>query len=129
MAMTLVIGGTGNVGQGVVPGLLAAGQQVRVLSRDPDSDVARSQAQAGAAMVRGDLGDAASLDAALDGVDRVLLITTPNPQQKEQALAALEAMKLSAAGAHLVRLSAMTPEPVLDYELGRQHDEIDEAIK
>ena len=129
MAMTLVIGGTGNVGQGVVLGLLAAGQQVRVLSRDPDSDVARSQAQAGAAMVRGDLGDAASLDAALDGVDRVLLITTPNPQQKEQALAALEAMKRSAAGAHLVRLSAMTPEPVLDYELGRQHDEIDEAIK
>ena len=31
--MTLVIGGTGNVGQVVVPGLLAAGQQVRVLTR------------------------------------------------------------------------------------------------
>ncbi len=129
MAMTLVIGGTGNVGQVVVPGLLAAGQQVRVLTRDPTSEVARSQAEAGAAMVHGDLDDGASLDAALDGVDRVLVITTPTPQQKEQALAVIEAVKRSAPDAHFVRLSAMAPEPELDFELGRQHHEIDQAIK
>ena len=103
MAMTLVIGGTGNVGQVVVPGLLAAGQQVRVLTRDPTSEVARSQAEAGAAMVHGDLDDGASLDAALDGVDKVLVITTPTPQQKEQALAVIEAVKRSAPDAHFVR--------------------------
>ena len=77
MALTVVIGGTGNVGQGVVPALLASGQQVRVLTRNPDGDVAQGQAEAGAQIAKGDLGDAASLEAALAGVDRVYLATAP----------------------------------------------------
>ncbi len=67
MALTVVIGGTGNVGQGVVPALLASGQQVRVLTRNPDGDVARGQGEAGAEIAKGDLGDVASLEAALEG--------------------------------------------------------------
>ena len=129
MAITLAIGGTGNIGQGVVPALLAAGQQVRVLTRNPDGDVARSQAEAGAQIAEGDLADPASLDTALEGVDRVYLATAPTDQQKEQALAALAAVKRTAPEAHLVRLSALSPEPTLDFELGRQHSEIDEAVK
>ncbi len=129
MALTVVIGGTGNVGQGVVPALLASGQQVRVLTRNPDGDVAQGQAEAGAQIAKGDLGDAASLEAALAGVDRVYLATAPTAHQSEQALAALEAIKTSAPGTHVVRLSALSPEPTLDFELGRQHNEVDEAIK
>ena len=129
MAVTLVVGGTGNVGQGVVPGLLAAGQGVRVLTRDPNGEVAQSQAEAGAELVRGDLDDAASIDAALDGVDRVLAVTAPGVRQKEQALAVLEAVKRTAPEAHFVRLSATAPEPALEFELGRQHHEIDDAVQ
>lgn len=129
MAVTLVIGGTGNVGQALVPGLLASGQSVRVLTRNPDGEVAQQLAEAGAEVVRGDLDDAASLGAALVGVDKVALITTPSPHQLDHAGAAIEAMKRSAPDAHLVRMSARTPEPMDSTELGRHHAEIDDAIQ
>jgi uncharacterized protein YbjT (DUF2867 family) len=62
----LAVGGTGSIGQHVVARVLADGHRVRVLSR-------RSAAvPAGAHMVRGDLTDAASLAAAVDGVDAVV---------------------------------------------------------
>lgn len=129
MAQTLVIGGTGNVGQALVPGLLAAGQTTRVLTRDPDGEVARRHAAAGAEIARGDLDDADSLDAALTDVEKVALITTPSPHQLDHAGAAVEAMKRTAPDAYLVRMSARTPEPMESTELGRHHAEIDADIQ
>ncbi|RKS07137.1 uncharacterized protein YbjT (DUF2867 family) [Nocardiopsis sp. Huas11] len=67
----LVTGATGKVGGSAVRQLLDAGHtNVRALVRDPD----RARLPAGVEVVRGDLSDAASLDAALDGVTRVLLV-------------------------------------------------------
>ncbi|MFC4565814.1 NAD(P)H-binding protein [Nocardiopsis mangrovi] len=66
----LVIGATGNVGRNVVGGLVDRGVPVRALTRRPD--------QAGlppaADVVRGDLTDPASLQAALDGIGAVFLV-------------------------------------------------------
>ena len=68
MSLCLVTGATGYIGGRLVPELLAAGHQVRVLTRSPerlrdhpwrhDVDVAR-----------GDAGEFSSVRAALDGVD------------------------------------------------------------
>jgi uncharacterized protein YbjT (DUF2867 family)/ketosteroid isomerase-like protein len=67
----LVTGATGKVGGSAVRQLLDAGHtDVRALVRDPG----RARLPAGVEVVRGDLSDAASLDAALDGVTRVLLV-------------------------------------------------------
>jgi len=51
MSSTLVIGGTGNVGQGVVAALLEAGDEVRVSTRDKAGATATAQAEAGADIV------------------------------------------------------------------------------
>lgn len=67
--MILVTGATGNVGRNVVRELLAAGEQVRALTRNP----AGSGLPAEADVVEGDLARPETLDAALDGVRRAFL--------------------------------------------------------
>jgi NADH dehydrogenase len=61
----LVVGGTGLLGQPVVHRLLADGYGVRVLSRSPDR--ARALLGEGCEVVRGDVDDPLSLEAALGG--------------------------------------------------------------
>ena len=70
--MILVTGATGTVGSELVPRLLAAGQAVRVLTRDP-AKTARfgNQVQVAA----GDLDKPQTLAAAMDGVRAVYLIS------------------------------------------------------
>ncbi|MFE6777982.1 SDR family oxidoreductase [Streptomyces sp. NPDC057702] len=67
----LVTGATGNVGRHVVERLLARGHRVRALSRDPD----RAALPAGVEVVRGDLTDPRSLDAAFTDLSAAHLIT------------------------------------------------------
>lgn len=64
----LVTGATGNVGGAVVTQLHAAGVPVRALVRG------KAEFPEGVQAVRGDLGDPASLDTALEGVDSVFLV-------------------------------------------------------
>ncbi|NUK55192.1 NAD(P)H-binding protein [Streptomyces lunaelactis] len=71
----LVTGATGTVGRQVVAELLARGQSVRALTRDP----AKAEFPAGVEVVRGDLTDPASLAAALEGVTGLHLITFGGP--------------------------------------------------
>jgi nucleoside-diphosphate-sugar epimerase/predicted dehydrogenase len=66
----LVIGGTGFIGQALVRKLREAGHGVRMLSRNPNSCPPTLRAL-GVEVVKGDLIDVASIDAALDGVDYV----------------------------------------------------------
>ncbi|GHE69267.1 hypothetical protein GCM10014715_23890 [Streptomyces spiralis] len=69
--MFLVTGGTGNVGANVVRELLDAGEEVRVLSREPGD---RSFPD-GVEAVPGDLTRPESLPAALSGVERAFLMS------------------------------------------------------
>ena len=66
----LVIGGTGFIGQALVRKLREAGHGVRMLSRNPNSCPPSLRAL-GVDVVKGDLIDAASIDAALDGIGYV----------------------------------------------------------
>jgi len=63
--LILVTGATGQQGGAVARHLLADGWQVRALVRDPDKDAARRLAAQGAELVKGDLNDRATVDAAL----------------------------------------------------------------
>lgn len=67
----LVYGATGTQGSPVAEQLLAASRPVRILTRQADR--ARALADRGAQVAVGDLADPASLAAAHDGVDRVVL--------------------------------------------------------
>ncbi|HEY1484454.1 MAG TPA: NAD(P)H-binding protein, partial [Micromonosporaceae bacterium] len=68
--MILVTGATGTVGRQLVAQLLASGESVRVLVRDPASP----DLPAAAERARGDLSDPAGLSAPLDGVDAAFLV-------------------------------------------------------
>lgn len=64
----LVTGATGQQGGAVASNLLSHGYKVRALTRKPQGEKAKALAARGAEIVRGDLDDAASIEAALGGV-------------------------------------------------------------
>lgn len=73
----LVTGATGAQGGSVARHLLGSGRwAVRALTRDADGEGARRLAEAGAEVVAGDLGDPASLAAAVDGCEGVFGVTS-----------------------------------------------------
>jgi uncharacterized protein YbjT (DUF2867 family) len=69
----LVTGATGNVGRQVVAQLVAAGEQVRALTRRPES----AGLPAGVEVVAGDLTDPGTVSGACDGIDRLYLFPVP----------------------------------------------------
>ncbi len=73
----LVAGATGKQGGAVTRHLRANGFAVRALTRDPDAPKARPLRALGAELVRADLTDRASLDAAFEGVTGVFSVATP----------------------------------------------------
>ena len=74
--IVLVTGATGLQGGSVARHLLRSGKyNVRCLSRNTTSDKARALRQAGGELVAGDLGDRASLKAAMRGCDVVFGVT------------------------------------------------------
>ncbi|WP_026423908.1 NAD(P)H-binding protein [Actinokineospora inagensis] len=92
----LVIGATGTVGRGVVDGLVAAGEDVRAMTRRP-GEVAFP---AGVEVVAGDLTDPDSVTAAVEGVDRLYLLATGETAAvlgKARAAGATRAVLLSSA--------------------------------
>lgn len=70
----LVTGATGKQGGAVVQALLAAGRQVRALTRNPNSTAAQALTAQGVEVLQGDFDDVASLDAALTGVGGVFSV-------------------------------------------------------
>src|ERR1700733_3897634 len=70
----LVAGATGQQGGAVARALLSRGHRVKALTRKPDSDAARQLMSAGADLVTGDLGDAASVLKAARGVGTMFLM-------------------------------------------------------
>ncbi|TXR96053.1 NmrA/HSCARG family protein [Streptomyces sp. col6] len=72
----VVTGATGKQGGAVARALLGRGWTVRALVRDPDKPGALALKEAGAVLVRGDLDDAVSLDAALAGAYGVFSVQT-----------------------------------------------------
>jgi uncharacterized protein YbjT (DUF2867 family) len=66
--IVLVTGATGQQGGAVAAALMGGGFKVRALVRDPHKPAAEALARAGAELAAGDLGDAASLCRALQGV-------------------------------------------------------------
>ena len=80
---TLVIGGAGKVGSQVVKELRKRDATVRVLVRGKDRT---APAPEGVELVEGDLLDPASVEKALDGVDKLYLLNAVAPDELTQGL-------------------------------------------
>jgi uncharacterized protein YbjT (DUF2867 family) len=74
----LITGATGNVGRHLVARLAEAGHPVRALTRDPE----RARFPDGVEAVAGDLTDFASVEAALEGVTGLHLLTAIGPTNR-----------------------------------------------
>ncbi|MEJ2138372.1 MAG: NmrA family NAD(P)-binding protein [Gammaproteobacteria bacterium] len=105
--MILLTGITGNNGGATADALLEKGVKFRALVRDPDK--ASAWAGKGVELVKGDLNDKASILAALNGVDRAVLIM-PNGQDQERLELAFIAAAKEAGLEWIIKLSS--PEAV-----------------
>ena len=74
--MILIIGGRSKVGAALIGELLGRGQQVRALVRASEP---AGRLPAGAEPVTGDLADEGSLVTAMEGVEKVFLLSSPHP--------------------------------------------------
>lgn len=74
----LVTGATGAQGGATARALLAAGKRVRILARNPDAPAAQALAKLGAEIAKGDMNDAASLAAAMQGAYGVFSVLRPD---------------------------------------------------
>jgi uncharacterized protein YbjT (DUF2867 family) len=101
----LVIGATGTVGAEVVSQLVALGERPRAFVRDINA--ARRRLGEQPELVVGDLDRPETIEGALDGADRVFLMTTQSSRQPEWEQSVIE-VAAGAGVAHLVKLSAPT---------------------
>ncbi|MEU9507250.1 NAD(P)H-binding protein [Micromonospora sp. NPDC048170] len=85
----LVTGATGNVGRLVVARLVEAGERVRALTRSPGS----AGLPDGVEVVRGDLDEPATLETALDGVERMYLFPVAQTAREVVGLAKLAGVR------------------------------------
>ena len=117
----LVPGGTGLLGRAVVAGLVGAGHEVRVLSRDPSRVVASPHVD----VRRGDLRDPDSLTAAVTGIDVVVNCATDPRSASDVDVAGTanltSAMQAAGVG-HLVQVSIVGVDriPIRFYRAKRQ---------
>ncbi|MEP6994548.1 MAG: SDR family oxidoreductase [Acidobacteriota bacterium] len=115
--MILVTGATGKVGQEVVRQLAAENVPVRALVRDPAK--ASHIRLPGVEIAVGDLGRPETLDPALDSVDRVFLLSPPDPEQVALQGNLIEAARRAGAR-HIVKLS-VAGGPDSGTQIGRWH--------
>ncbi len=120
----LVTGATGNQGGATARHLLADGWHVRALVRDATTPAAAALAAAGAELVRGDLDNRASIDAAVRGAYGVYSAQAANPHEIAQGTTIADAAK--AAGVqHLVYSSVGGAESQNSFYLERGWGPID----
>ena len=124
----MVTGATGTVGSLLIPNLTNLGADVRALVRDESK--AQGLKDAGVEVVVGDLDKPDTLDAGFRGVDKIFLITAPNPNQVTQANNGIEAAKRN-GNPFLARLSsgATRDTPGALPLIAEQHAEIDRRVK
>ena len=123
--MILIVGATGMVGGATVRQLTALGVPVRALVRSAAKAV--TLADPGIETVVGDLEQPSSLDAALDGVTRALLISPLHPRQVELQGNFVAAARRAGA-VHVVKLSGLGTALDSPLRSGRWHAQTEQHI-
>lgn len=120
-----VTGATGRLGGRVARRLAAAGIRQTLVVRDP----ARAPELPGATAVPGSFGDAGAVRRALQGVDRVLMVSaSETPDRVDQHRAFVDAAADAGVG-HLVYISFCGARPDSTFTLARDHATTEEQIR
>lgn len=120
----LVIGGTGTVGREAVSRLLSRGQTVRVMTRSAEKAKNLPDGVQGAV---GELDDPLALQGAMEGIERLFLITPLSPTEAEQGLTVVRIAKEMAIN-QLVYLSIHNVEKAPHIPHFKSKIEIQQAI-
>ncbi len=132
---TLLVGGTGHLGPGLIRLLTASGHGLRVLTRDPAR--ARGILGDGVELVAGDVRDTASLTEALEGASSVISAFTgfgdpkgPGPRaiDRDGNIALIRAARLVGVE-HFVLLSVTQASPDHPMELMRSKYAAEQELK
>jgi uncharacterized protein YbjT (DUF2867 family) len=123
--MILVTGATGTNGRLVVQALLAAGVRVRAMVQDASR--ATDLQRAGAELVVADFDRPDTLDAALAGAERSLLLSAVDWRLVEREARFVERAR-QAGLEHLVKFSAIGAHPAASFTFGRQHGAAERVI-
>jgi uncharacterized protein YbjT (DUF2867 family) len=126
MLMILITGGTGNSGRAIVKALLDRAERLRVLARDP----AKAAVQLGdeVEIARGDFTDPMSIEAAMEDVDRALLLSPPSDRLVEFERAFVDAAKKCRVK-HVVKFSAFGADANAPAGFSKWHGESEEYLK
>ena len=125
--MILVTGGTGTTGKEIIGELHKLGATgVRALVRDPGR--ASFIREAGFETVEGDFDRPETLDAALEGVERALLLTPPSPKTFEFQRDFIEAAK-RAGVRRVVKFSAFGADASAPEGFGKWHGQAEDYLK
>ena len=124
--MIVVTGATGNAGSEVVRALAARGERVRAFVRDPGR--ARQVLGEGVELAVGDFGDPASVRAALEGADALLLSCADDPRRVGWETAAIDAA-VAAGVRRIVKLSAAAAEPGSPVAFWDWHAQVEQHLR
>ncbi len=123
--MILVTGAAGTTGSEVIRQLALKGVRVRAMVRDPDK--AKRFSGTGIETVVADLSRPTTLDPALRGVDKVYLVSSPDPRVSQLHGNVIDAAK-RAGVKQIVRLSALGAATNSPAQLLKWHGEVDERL-
>lgn len=117
----LITGSTGNIGRALVA-QLAQMASVQVVAASPEG-----QPVAGVPSRALDLLDATSAQAAMQGIDRLFLLTPAHPKMEAMTAHAVQAAQ--AAGVrHIVRVSGAGADPASDIAIARLQGRCDQIV-
>jgi uncharacterized protein YbjT (DUF2867 family) len=122
----LITGATGNTGSLLVDHLAAGGKDFRVMVHTPAKAALVRKGKA--EVVVGDFADTASLERALEGIERAYLVSSASPDMAKQQKAFVDVAKKTGLK-RIVKLAALGAASDSPVGLLRQHAEIEEYIK
>ena len=125
--MILLTGATGTAGSFIANEFVRERVPVRILVRNR-AKAAGLEKVPTVEIVEGDMSKRSTLGPALDGVDRVLMISAPVMDMVETQSAFIDASK--AAGVrHVIKFSGLDARPDTTFPFGLMHKEIEEYLE
>jgi NAD(P)H dehydrogenase (quinone) len=128
MATIAIVGATGNTGRATVKELKELGENPLCVVRNADK--AREVLGAGANIAVADVDDREGMQKALQGVERVFIVTGHNPKSDAQQINVIEAAKADGAE-FILKVSGGRDVvgPNAESLVGRGHHTVEEALK
>jgi len=124
--MILLTGVTGNVGGATASELNKKGVRFRAIVRSPDKVKADISMQN--EIIPGDLADVSVMKEALQGVDRMLLVT-PNSEQQAMLEKSVVDLAANSGVQQIVKISSIEASPSVEAPVAKLHYQIEQHIK